>query len=170
VKADVARGAAHRLHGRQLGRSGEPLIEHVERVARAVPREARALAYLHDVLEHAGGAGEELHELGLSEDDVAVLVLLTRARSESYRVYVMRIVRADGRAGRIARMIKLADLDDHLRHRRSRGGAPNYAWARAQIAAAQSANGEAPSAEDASRKVRRSRPPATAAGALRGAG
>jgi len=170
MNADIARGAARRLHGRQLGRSGEPLIEHVERVARAVPLEARALAYLHDVLEHAGRAGEELHELGLSEEEVAVIVLLTRAQDESYRVYVMRIARADGRAGRIARTIKLADLDDHLRHRRGRAGAPNYAWARQQVTAAQAAHGEVPAAEDASRNAREHAPWLTPAGGLRRVG
>lgn len=138
-----------------MDRSGEPLIDHVERVAGGVPPPARALAYLHDVLERVDGAGEELRELGLSENDLSVLGLLTRSSDEPYSVYVMRIAQRNGRVGRIARILKLADLDDHLRQRRVRAGAPNYAWAREQIVAAQRAHGEAPRIGGARREMRR---------------
>lgn len=96
VNASVAPGVARRVHAGQVSRSGEPLIEHVERVARGVPAEARALAYLHDVLERADGAVAELRELEMSDDEWRVLALLTRRPDESYRAYVMRIARADG--------------------------------------------------------------------------
>lgn len=138
VNANVAGGVARRIHAGQVSRSGEPLIEHVERVARAVPADVRALAYLHDVLDRADGAvDEELRELEMSDEDRRVLALLTRRPEESFRVYVMRIARADGRVGRIARTIKLADLDDHVRQRRVGARARDYAWARRQIAASQ---------------------------------
>jgi hypothetical protein len=143
VNTEVARGVARRIHRGQVTRLGEPVIEHVERVAGAVPAEARALAYLHDVLERADADGEELLELGLSDDERSVLALLTRRPDEPYRAHVMRIARADGTVGRIARTIKVADLDDHLRHRQVAAGAPSYAWARETITAYQRANGEA---------------------------
>jgi hypothetical protein len=143
VNAEVARGVARRVHAGQVTRLGEPVIEHVERVAGAVPAEARALAYLHDVLERADAGGAELLELGLSHDERSVLALLTRRPDEPYRAYVMAIARADGTIGRIARTIKVADLDDHLRQRQVAAGAPSYAWARKNIAAYQRANGEA---------------------------
>ena len=122
------------------------MIEHVERVADAVPAEVRALAYLHDVLERADAGGEELLELGLSDDERSVLALLTRRSDKRYTAYVMDIARAEGTIGRIARTIKLADLDDHLRQRQVAAGAPCYAWAREKIAAHQRANGESVSA------------------------
>lgn len=141
VNAEVAHAAARRVHAGQLTRSGEPLIAHVERVASAVPAESRTLAYLHDMLERADGAMEELRELGINEIELAVLCLLTRHPDETYTAYVMRIARADGKPGRIARTIKLADLDDHLRQRPV-ARSPDYMWGRERILASQHANGE----------------------------
>ena len=142
MNAAVAHSVARRVHAGQLTRSGEPLIEHVERVARAVPPHARALAYLHDVLERADRASEELLELGLTDEEGSVLALLTRRPTESYKKHVMRIARADGRTGQIARTIKLADLDDHLNHIRIRRRTPDYAWAREQLTGSQQTNRE----------------------------
>ena len=142
VKAGVARATARRIHTGQLTRSGEPLMEHVERVAGAVPANLRGIAYLHDVLERTDRAFEELRELSLTDTELAALTLLTRRPHESYRTYVMRIARANGRPGEIARIIKLADLDDHVRQRPFKR-APAYAWARDQILAAQVAHWEA---------------------------
>ena len=47
-----ARALAERLHAAQRDRDGTPLIDHVRRVAAAVPRDARAVAWLHEALEH----------------------------------------------------------------------------------------------------------------------
>lgn len=143
MNANVARAVARELHAGQVGRSGEPLIDHVERVARAVPPDIRHLAYLHDVLERADGATEVLGERGLTDEEWSVLTLLARRPTESYRAYVRRVARADGTPGRVARTIKLADLKDHLAHTRVRGGAPNYAWALEQIVQSQRMRGEA---------------------------
>jgi hypothetical protein len=60
--------------------------------------------------------------------------LLTRAPETAYMDYVVTIARADGDAGQIARMVKLADLDDHLAHGWEPSGAPPYAWARRCVA------------------------------------
>jgi hypothetical protein len=141
VSADAARAAARRIHAGQVSRSGEPLIDHVERVANALPADVRALGFLHDVLERADGAIEELHELGLGELELAVLALLTRGPDDTYKTYVMRIARAEGTPGRIARSVKLADLNDHLRRRRA-PRSPDYGWARERILASQLARGE----------------------------
>ena len=133
---------ARRVHAGQLSRAGEPLIDHVQRVAEAVPAEGRAIAYLHDVLERVEHPGELLRTLGLNHHESSVLALLTRRPKESYWRYVMRIARAHGETGRMARTIKLADLDDHLRQRRAAPRAPDYAWAKRTIVLSQRANGE----------------------------
>lgn len=142
MEANEAKVIASRVHAGQLSRAGEPLIDHVQRVAEAVPAEGRALAYLHDVLERVEHPGEQLSTLALNPHESSVLALLTRRPKESYRRYVMRIARADGEAGRMARAIKLADLDDHLRQRRVPARAPDYAWAKQMILLAQHARGE----------------------------
>lgn len=98
-----------------------------------MPADVRALAYLHDVLERSGGAAEELVRLGLTGDELSVLALLTRGANQPYRAYVLRIARAEGHTGEMARAIKLADLDDHLQHVRIDGCTPDYASARRQL-------------------------------------
>jgi hypothetical protein len=148
MDASIARAVARRVHSGQVDRRGEPLIEHVERVAQAVPSDVRALAYLHDVLERAGPSPEELSELELTDEEWQILALLTRREPESYKLYVLRIARAPGRTGAIARAIKLADLDDHLRHRQHRAQAPDYTWARRQVFASQQARGTVRSRDD----------------------
>lgn len=91
---------------------------------------------------------EELRELGLNGIELAVLSLLTRRPDETYKAYVMRIARADGTPGRIARTVKLADLDDHLRQRRVQRS-PDYAWARERMLASEAAHRETLSAWNA---------------------
>lgn len=129
----IARDFGRHRHARGLNRFGEPMVDHLERVAGAVPSEVRALAYLHDVLERSETTADDLRAIGLTRAERAVLQLLTHRPDETYETYVSRIARARGSRGRLARLIKLADLDDHLRHSHIPAGAPDYAWARRQI-------------------------------------
>lgn len=99
----------------------------------AVPEDARTVAYLHDVLEHTSTSAEELISHGLMPVEFAALELLTRQPSESFELYSLRIAHASGTPGRLARMVKMADLDDHLSNERIPPGAPPYAWARRHI-------------------------------------
>jgi hypothetical protein len=135
VNPRVARGIVRRSHLGQRNRFGEPVIEHVERVAAAVPPEARTTAWLHDLFELTRVDRTELRARGLTEVEDLALELLTRGKREPYDTYVVRIADAPGSAGRIARMVKLADLDDHLAHNRIPADAPPYAWARRRILA-----------------------------------
>lgn len=132
MDATVARGIAHASHLQLRDRRGEPIIEHVARVAAAVPPEARAVAWRHDVLEKSPTTVEELREQGLGDLDGEALGLLTRAEGESYELHVLRIAYAPGAAGRIARIVKLADLDDHLAQPWACGDPP-YGWARRHV-------------------------------------
>jgi Phospholipase_D-nuclease N-terminal len=52
-----------------------------------------------------------------------------------YELYILRVAYAPGAAGRLARVVKLADLDDHLA-RPWHPGDPPYAWARRHVAVA----------------------------------
>lgn len=136
VDSDIARALAHHAHVGQVTRIGEPVIDHVERVANGVPPEIRALAYLHDVLERSEARFREWCRRSLTLAEYSVLELLSRGPADPYESYVTRIAEARGQVGRIARIIKLADLNDHLQHGNS-GNAPDYPGARDRIVSAQ---------------------------------
>jgi hypothetical protein len=140
----VARTIAHYSHIGQRTRHGTLLGEHVERVAAAVPPEARSVAFLHDVLEKTETGIDELREQGLTPVERASLALLTRGTDESFELHTLRIAQADGEAGRIARTVKLADLEDHLGRARDHADGPPYGWALQHILASRSRYGEAP--------------------------
>jgi hypothetical protein len=112
-------------------------MEHVERVAAAVPDGARAVAFLHDVVEQTSTSAAELSAKGLTALEMSALKLLTRSDAESYELYVLRVAWAPGPEGELARCVKMADLDDHLSHVPLPAGAPPYGWARRHIRVAQ---------------------------------
>jgi hypothetical protein len=88
---------------------------------------------LHDVLELCPAAGRRLRGKGLTRIELEALKLLRHAPGEPYEVYVRRIAEAPGPAGRLARIVKIADLDDHLAHASIPSDAPPYAWARKHL-------------------------------------
>lgn len=126
----TARRIACAHHRGQRTRFGGSVIKHIRHVAAAVPPEARAVAWLHDVFELSSLKPEHLRPHGLEAVEEMALSLLTREPAVTYEDHVVGIALATGEAGRIARMVKLADLDDHLAHGWDPAGAPPYAWAR----------------------------------------
>jgi (p)ppGpp synthase/HD superfamily hydrolase len=114
MESTEARSIAYARHGEQLNRAGHPMVEHVERVAASVPGEARTVAYLHDVLEHTDASTAELEAEGVTAVELRAIQLLTRHPDESLEEHTLRIAFAKGPAGRLARAVKLADIDDHL--------------------------------------------------------
>ena len=137
MEPEQARSIAFHTHRDQRDRFDELVVEHLERVAAAVPPEAQATAWLHDVLEASDTEPAELRASGLTPTELAALELLTRVPSELYELYVLRIAHASGDEGSLARCVKLADLNDHLAHDRIPPSAPPYAWARRHITVAQ---------------------------------
>jgi hypothetical protein len=133
MKPERARWIAERVHEEDLDEDGRPLLLHIGRVADRTPPEARAVAWLHEVLEHTMLTEHELLADGLSDDELRALRLLRRAgdtRSDRiYMAHLDRIARAAGHSGDLARAVKLADLEDRLLHPRVRpdGWAPPYA-------------------------------------------
>ena len=137
----AARRVAERVHRRALDRYGAPLLDHVRRVAALVPREARTVAWLHEVLECTTLSPHALRVAGATEDEVRAVELLTRAPSAdpaAYEAHVRRIAQAPGRAGDLARAVKRADLNDRLRHQETGAGSapvrPAYGGALALLA------------------------------------
>jgi hypothetical protein len=139
----VARSIAMVNHTGQRTRSGDLVLEHLTRVAAAVAPGDRAVAWLHDVLERSDVDPDDLRAQGMTPVELAALELLTREPAESYELYALRIAHAHGQEGRLARSVKRADLDDHLRLPHVLGHPP-YAWARRHIVGVQMRLAEEP--------------------------
>jgi hypothetical protein len=142
MHCSVARDIAREAHRDQQTRFGDPVVEHLERVAAAVPEDARATAWLHDLFEKSDRSRHELRARGLTGEELDALELLTRRPSEPYMRYAERIAEARGVSGRLARLVKLADLDDHLAHRPAPPGAPPYGRAHRRISRAHARGGD----------------------------
>lgn len=144
----IARDIARSSHDGQLTRHGSPMTDHIERVAAAVPDDARTVALLHDVLEKTDTRIDDLDRRGLTPNERAALDLLTRRDGETFERHTLRIGDGDGPAGAIARRIKLADLEDHIGLTRDPSHGPPYRWARRHVLASQhrrrETSGEAP--------------------------
>jgi hypothetical protein len=138
----VASAIAERAHLDQVDRFGGRLFDHVTRVAATVHPHAQSVAWLHDVLERTSTSIDTLRSDGLTPLEAAALELLTRRNGESYEIYALGIAFAPGEEGRLARAVKVADLDDHIAFAPPEADTPPYAWARRSIANAQWRNHE----------------------------
>lgn len=130
MTAEEARGLAESVHVVAVDRYGLPLLDHVRRVAARCPEDARVVAWLHEVFESSDLTAGDLRAAGAADDEVHAVELLTREPSADpadYEAHVRRIKDAPGRAGELARIVKLADLRDRLRHQ---GACPPSAPAR----------------------------------------
>ena len=127
-----ARLIADRLHAGDREEDGTPLLAHIGRVVGLVPEEARAVACLHEALGWTGVTEQELLMEGLDVEELRALRLLDCTRgSRSDHVYLSHlhlIACAAGPGGRLARVVKVADLQDRCRHPRVRadGWSPSY--------------------------------------------
>jgi (p)ppGpp synthase/HD superfamily hydrolase len=109
---------AESAHRGQIETTGKPYVEHCHRVAQAVEgRDEKIVAYLHDTLEKGHGwSPERLLEAGFSRAVVSAVDALTRRPGEADRAFVRRAA-----SNKLARPVKLADLEDNLRQAREAG-------------------------------------------------
>jgi hypothetical protein len=134
VTESAAQAIAKSAHDGQQTSAGASQFDHVRRVAAAVPERARVTAWLHDILERTGLTADQLRAEGMSSTELSALALLTRTEADDYRAYVQRIADAPGQPGSLARVVKLADLEDHLVYPHpATPSTPPYAWARRAI-------------------------------------
>jgi hypothetical protein len=128
----LAQAIAERLHAADREEDGTPLLEHVRRVAAAVPQEAVAVAWLHEALEWTAVTERELLLAGLESDELRALRLLTRTTESRFDAHYLEhlelIVRAAGASGELARAVKRTDLEDRVLHPYARhdGWSPPY--------------------------------------------
>ena len=105
---------AEEAHRGQVDKLGEPYITHIERVTAAVPDEAKVVATLHDVVENSDVSLESLQAQGLGAVEAEAVDLLTRRDEEDYADFIERIATASVESGRLARLVKVADVNDNL--------------------------------------------------------
>jgi hypothetical protein len=135
VEPTDGRKIAYARHGERRNADGELIVEHLERVAASVPGEAQTVAYLHDILEHTDATVADLEAEGVTPVELQAVQLLTRHPDESFEAHTLRIAHAKGPEGRLARTVKLADIDDHLSREGSIVSHRPYRWARCHVAA-----------------------------------
>jgi hypothetical protein len=131
MDVEVARELARERHAGQRDRLGRPIFEHLERVAARVPPRVQPLAWVHDLLERTTTDIDELRSYGLRATEESGLVLLTRRPEVTFELYLLQIAHAPGLAGEFARVVKIADLEDHVEdqhHGHFVLGAPPYRW------------------------------------------
>jgi len=134
---EKAKSLAKEKHEGMTDKYGNPYIEHLERVVDRV-REMEydlvdvtseielyvATAYLHDIIEDTACTTDDLLSW-FPEEVVAAIFRLTRPKATTYAEYIDRIVSTDAAhlaktvatghtASKIARVVKLADLLDHI--------------------------------------------------------
>ena len=126
-----ARALAAECHSDLTDKYGNPYMEHLERVADRV-REMEydfvdetseikgyvATAYLHDIVEDTAITRDILVQ-AFPVDVVTAIFKLTRKKGMTYAEYIEELMSGDlawttGLAGKIARVVKLADLLDHV--------------------------------------------------------
>lgn len=111
IYTDLTRKAmqiAYRAHKDQFDKAGIPYIFHPYHLAEQMEDEISAcVALLHDVVEDTEITFEELKSLGIPDDIINILRLLTHEADIPYMEYVQRI-KDNGNV--IAKTVKLADL------------------------------------------------------------
>ncbi len=111
TEAQRAERIARKAHTGQVDKQGQPYILHVERVASAVSEPAKAVAWLHDVLEDHAEYYTKVYGIVKAKTWPSVR-LVTRWKSMQYRKYISRLASS---GDEIAIEVKLADLRDNLR-------------------------------------------------------
>jgi (p)ppGpp synthase/HD superfamily hydrolase len=106
----IAKRIATQAHQGQVDKAGQAYISHPEFVASQVTGDdAKAVAWLHDVLEDTPITIADLRAEGLSETVIEAVAILTKQENESYETYLRRVA-----ANPIAKAVKLADLKHNM--------------------------------------------------------
>jgi len=110
-EVELAREIAVAAHYNQVDLAGEPYIQHPGYVAaQQTTSKARAVAWLHDVLEDSAAyTPEVLKVAGVSDEVVEAVVLLTHVPGVPYAEYVERL-----RENELAARVKIADLEHNM--------------------------------------------------------
>jgi (p)ppGpp synthase/HD superfamily hydrolase len=107
LRATTLAVKAHDGHKRK---DGTPYIAHPVRVAiRCDKRLEKVVALLHDVVEDTDVTYDDLRDAGFTNEVINAVEAITKRPGEVYADFVLRC-----KANEIARVVKLADIDDNL--------------------------------------------------------
>lgn len=102
----LAQSIATKAHAGQVDKAGNPYITHPATVAASVQgSKAKAVAWLHDVVEDTSVTFADLEAAGFDDEILAALRLLTHDKNVPYMDYVAKV-----KTNELARTVKLADL------------------------------------------------------------
>ena len=118
---EKALAIALKAHKGQIDKSGQPYILHPIRVMMQLEEaKAKVVALLHDVVEDSDITLNDLREEGFDSEIIETVACLTKDAHEDYTDYILRI-----KHNRLARLVKLADLQDNLNANRLQTLQPN---------------------------------------------
>ncbi|MNM78198.1 Bifunctional (p)ppGpp synthase/hydrolase relA [compost metagenome] len=90
--------------------AGQPYIFHLTHVAEKFKElSLQTVALLHDIVEDTDVSLEGLRIAGYSEEIVEAIDAITKRKGEEYQDYLARV-----KANRLARKVKLADLEHNM--------------------------------------------------------
>ena len=109
---DLALDLAHKYHDGQFRWDGAtPYVVHPIAVSENFTDENYiATALLHDVIEDCNVRALDLLDLGIPDDVVSAVVLLTRSHGQDYLNYILNI-----RSNEMARQVKIADIEYNIK-------------------------------------------------------
>lgn len=107
---DKALEIAIKAHKGQRDLAGVDYIEHPKAVANLVNSdEEKAVAYLHDVLEDTYITEKDLLQMGIPNNIVLAVKVLTKEKNEPYTKYIERV-----KENKLASTVKIADLQHNM--------------------------------------------------------
>lgn len=107
---DKALEIAIKAHKGQRDLAGVDYIEHTKAVANLVNSdEEKAVAYLHDVLEDTYITEKDLLQMGIPNNIVLAVKVLTKEKNEPYTKYIERV-----KENKLASTVKIADLQHNM--------------------------------------------------------
>lgn len=108
--ADKALKIATQAHKGQKDLAGVDYIKHPKKVASFLNSdEEKAVAYLHDVLEDTYITEKDLLQMGIPNDIIIAVKVLTKEKCEPYTKYIERI-----KENKLACKVKIADLKHNM--------------------------------------------------------
>jgi (p)ppGpp synthase/HD superfamily hydrolase len=98
--------------GQKPTADGLDFIQHPKAVASGTPLRFRAAAWMHDLLEDTSCTPNHLRAVGISEETIKIVEIVSRRSDETYEQFISRIAKSEN-VGAIT--VKLADLKHNLR-------------------------------------------------------